>query len=148
LESYMPLARYALYAQGIEMYLAADVGSGRDVARVDGVTSRARAHVGHRRSDLHASEGRPGVVSGTRGDVSDEDEWLNSGDAIVVDPTGTSSAGRCIASARSFTPSAIPRRWRSHVARSMSPATTAAGCVHAQRATGADRAHRFEDEEK
>lgn len=92
-ENYMPLARYALYAQGVEIYIAPTYDRG------DGWISTMR-HV--------ALEGRCWVVgSGTvlRGsDVPDDfpartqlfpdpDEWINDGDSVVVDPQGQLVAG-------------------------------------------------------
>lgn len=87
-ENYMPLARYALYEQGIEIYIAPTYDSG------DGWISTMR-HI--------ALEGRCWVIgSGTvlkGSDIpddfperarlfSDPDEWINDGDSVVVDPQG------------------------------------------------------------
>ncbi|POA21892.1 nitrilase [Pseudomonas sp. FW300-N1A1] len=92
-ENYMPLARYALYAQGVEIYVAPTYDSG------DGWISTMR-HI--------ALEGRCWVLgSGTllRGsDIPDDfpartqlfpdpDEWINDGDSVVVDPQGRIKAG-------------------------------------------------------
>lgn len=92
-ENYMPLARYALYADGVEIYVAPTYDSG------DGWLSTLR-HI--------ALEGRCWVLgSGTvlRGrDVPedfpgraqlfpDPDEWINPGDSVVIDPQGQIVAG-------------------------------------------------------
>ncbi|RJG14018.1 carbon-nitrogen hydrolase family protein [Pseudomonas cavernicola] len=92
-ENYMPLARYSLYAQGVEIYVAPTYDSG------DGWISTMR-HI--------ALEGRCWVLgSGTllRGsDIPDDfpartqlfpdpDEWINDGDSVVVDPQGRLVAG-------------------------------------------------------
>jgi len=92
-ESYMPLARYALYAQNIEVYVAPTwecgetwVSSMNHIAREGGcwVLSTATALQG---GDV--PEDFPG-----RGDLfQDEEEWINSGDAVVVKPFGGVVAG-------------------------------------------------------
>jgi nitrilase len=92
-ENYMPLARYALYAQGVEIYVAPTYDSG------EGWICTMR-HI--------ALEGRCWVIgSGTvlRGEDIPEDfpartqlypdpkEWINDGDSVVVDPQGKVVAG-------------------------------------------------------
>jgi nitrilase len=92
-ENYMPLARYSLYAQGVEIYVAPTYDTG------DGWISTMR-HI--------ALEGRCWVLgSGTvlRGsDIPDDfpartqlfpdrEEWINDGDSVVVSPQGRIVAG-------------------------------------------------------
>lgn len=92
-ENYMPLARYSLYAQGVEIYVAPTYDTG------EGWISTMR-HI--------ALEGRCWVLgSGTalRGsDIPDDfpartqlfpdpDEWINDGDSVVVNPQGRIVAG-------------------------------------------------------
>ncbi|MGH6639031.1 MAG: carbon-nitrogen hydrolase family protein [Polaromonas sp.] len=92
-ENYMPLARYALYDQGVQIYVAPTYDSG------DGWVSTMR-HI--------ALEGRCWVIgSGVvlRGSdipkdfpgraqlFPDPDEWINDGDSVVVDPQGRLAAG-------------------------------------------------------
>ncbi|WP_415768373.1 carbon-nitrogen hydrolase family protein [Pseudomonas sp. LB3P38] len=92
-ENYMPLARYSLYAQGVEIYVAPTYDTG------EGWISTMR-HI--------ALEGRCWVLgSGTvlRGsDIPDDfparaqlfpdpDEWINDGDSVVVSPQGRIVAG-------------------------------------------------------
>ncbi len=91
-ENYMPLARFALYAQGMEILVAPtwDCGdtwtaSMRHIAREGGcwVLSSATAIQG---SDVPQSF--PG-----RSQLFTDDEWINPGDAIVVRPGGALAAG-------------------------------------------------------
>ncbi|GMQ79111.1 MAG: carbon-nitrogen hydrolase family protein [Anaerolineae bacterium] len=92
-ENYMPLARYALYSQGIEVYVAPTYDSG------DGWIGTMQ-HI--------AREGRCWVVcSGvalTRDDIPsdfpekeslypDTENWINAGDSVVVAPGGEIVAG-------------------------------------------------------
>jgi len=91
-ESYMPLARYALYAQDIDIYIAPTWDSGEmwcasmnHIAREGGcwVLSSATAMQG---SDI--PEDFPG-----RDRLFNDDEWMNPGDALVVKPLGGIVAG-------------------------------------------------------
>jgi nitrilase len=91
-ESYMPLARFALYAQNVELYMAPtwDSGDGwiasmKHIAREGGcwVLSTATALRGE---DIPS--GFPGRESLFR-----DDEWINPGDAVVVKPFGEVAAG-------------------------------------------------------
>jgi nitrilase len=92
-ENYMPLARYALYSQGIEVYIAPTYDSGNDWIG-------SLQHI--------AREGRCWVVcSGvvlTNGDIPadfperatlypDDEEWINPGDSVVIAPGGEIVAG-------------------------------------------------------
>jgi nitrilase len=91
-ESYMPLARYALYAQGVEIYVNPTWDSGetclstlRHIAREGGcwVIATATALQG---SDV--PEDFP-----ERDQLFKAEEWINDGDAVVVHPTGAVAAG-------------------------------------------------------
>jgi len=92
-ENYMPLARYSLYAQGVEVYIAPTYDSG------DGWIGTLQ-HI--------AREGRcwvigSGVVLATSDIPADfpnrdslyppSDEWINPGDSVVVAPGGEIAAG-------------------------------------------------------
>ena len=91
-ENYMPLARFALYAQGMDILVAPtwDYGdiwlaSMRHIAKEGGcwVLSSATALQG---SDV------PNSFPG-RAQLFTDAEWINSGDAIVVRPGGSVKAG-------------------------------------------------------
>ena len=92
-ENYMPLARYALYSQGIEVYVAPTYDSG------DGWIGTMQ-HI--------AREGRCWVIGSgvalTYNDIPADfpekqslypptEEWINSGDSVVVAPGGDIVAG-------------------------------------------------------
>ncbi|GAA0700028.1 carbon-nitrogen hydrolase family protein [Marinobacterium maritimum] len=91
-ESYMPLARFALYAQDIELYLAPtwDCGdtwlaSMNHIAREGGcyVLSTATAAQGCDIPDSFPE----------RDSLFTPDEWINPGDAVVIKPFGGVLAG-------------------------------------------------------
>jgi nitrilase len=91
-ESYMPLARYALYAQGLDIYIAPTWDTGeswlatmRHIAKEAGcwVVGTATAMQG---SDLPANFPE-------RDNLFKPEEWINDGDAVVVKPTGAIAAG-------------------------------------------------------
>ncbi len=92
-ENYMPLARYALYAQGVELYIAPTYDSG------DGWIGSMQ-HI--------AREGRCWVICAgtvlTNSDIPadfperetlypESEEWINPGDSVVVAPGGEIVAG-------------------------------------------------------
>ena len=91
-ESYMPLARYALYAQNIEIYVAPTWDAGeswlatmRHIAKEGGcwVIGTATAIQGQDIPDSFPERDR----------LFPPDEWINDGDAIVVKPMGAVAAG-------------------------------------------------------
>jgi len=91
-ESYMPLARYALYAQDIDIYIAPTWDSGEmwratmnHIAREGGcwVLSLATAIQG---ADIPKDFPE-------RDTLFNDDEWINPGDAMVVKPFGGIVAG-------------------------------------------------------
>jgi nitrilase len=92
-ENYMPLARYALYGQGVQLYVAPTYDCG------DGWIGTMQ-HI--------AREGRCWVISCgvalTRGDIPsnfpekemiypDSENWINAGDSAVIAPDGKIVAG-------------------------------------------------------
>lgn len=92
-ESYMPLARYALYAQGIEVYIAPTYDSGeRWLATMQHIAREAGcwvlgSGVAFRGADIR------GAAPGLAELYPDADEWVNPGDAVVVAPGGKIAAG-------------------------------------------------------
>jgi nitrilase len=92
-ENYMPLARFALYAQGTEIHVAPTYDAGepwlsslRHIAREGGcwVVGSGFALKG---SDIPAS------FPGKAALYPDAEEWINSGDSVVVAPGGKVVAG-------------------------------------------------------
>lgn len=91
-ENYMPLARYALYAQDIEIYVAPTwdygeswVASMRHVAKEAGVWVIG---VGTAMESADVPDDFPG-----RDRLFEAGEWVNDGDAVVVKPMGAIAAG-------------------------------------------------------
>jgi nitrilase len=91
-ENYMPLARYSLFAQNIDIFVAPTWDSGdtwlasmRHIAREGGcwVLSTATAIEGRDIPDSFPQ----------RDSLFKDDEWINPGGAVVVKPSGAIEAG-------------------------------------------------------
>jgi nitrilase len=92
-ENYMPLARFALYAQGVEIYLAPTWDQGETwLATMRHIAREARAWVIGAAICMQARD-FPESFPDKATLYPDADEWVNSGDSVVVDPTGKVAAG-------------------------------------------------------
>ena len=92
-ESYMPLARYALYARGVEIYIAPTydagenwIGTLRHIAR-EGACWVVGSGCALRGRDL------PADLPGRDQIYPDDAEWINPGDSVVFAPGGRLVAG-------------------------------------------------------
>lgn len=92
-ENYMPLARYALYADGVEIYVATTWDEGDTwIATMRHIAAEGRCWVigsgcSLRGKDIPASFPGRDIV------FADADEWINPGDSVVVAPGGEIVAG-------------------------------------------------------
>lgn len=92
-ENFMPLARYALYAQGIEIYVAPTYDSGdgwigtlQHIAR-EGCCWVVGSGCALRASDFAADFPERSML------YPDPEEWVNPGDSVVIAPGGKIVAG-------------------------------------------------------
>jgi nitrilase len=92
-ENYMPLARYALYAQGIEIYIAPTYDSG------DGWLGSLQ-HIAREGccwvigcGNLMKGSDIPDDFPEKETLYPDDDEWVNPGDSVVIAPGGEIVAG-------------------------------------------------------
>lgn len=92
-ENYMPLARYALFAQGIDIYIAPTYDSGdrwirtlQHIAREGGCWVLGAGNV-LRGGDF------PDDFPDLDRLYPDKEEWINSGDSVVISPDGEIAAG-------------------------------------------------------
>jgi len=92
-ENYMPLARYAMYAQGVEIYIAptydsgdAWIGSLQHIAREGGCWVLGCGNL-MKASDL------PDDLPEKDRLYPDPEEWVNPGDSLVIAPGGEIVAG-------------------------------------------------------
>ena len=91
-ESYMPLARYALYAQDIEIYVAPTWDAGESwIATLRHIAKEAGCWVIGTATALQGSDIPDDFPE--RDKLFKPEEWINDGDAAVVKPMGTIAAG-------------------------------------------------------
>lgn len=92
-ESYMPLARFALYAQSIDIYLAPTWDSGETwLATLQHIAREGGCWVIGCATALEASDIPEGLPH--RDELfPNKDEWINPGDAVVYKPFGGLVAG-------------------------------------------------------
>jgi nitrilase len=92
-ENYMPLARYALYADGVEIYVASTWDEGDMwIATMRHIAAEGRCWVIGSGCSLRASD-VPATFPGRDQLFPDPDEWMNPGDSVVVAPGGAIVAG-------------------------------------------------------
>jgi nitrilase len=92
-ENYMPLARYALYADGVEIYVASTWDEGDTwIATMRHIAAEGRCWVIGSGCSLRASD-VPASFPGRNQLFPEPDEWLNVGDSVVVAPGGEIVAG-------------------------------------------------------
>ena len=92
-ENYMPLARYALYSQGVEIYIAPTydsgdkwIGSLQHIAREGGCWVVGCGNIMQARN-------LPDDFPEKDKMYPDDDEWINPGDSIVISPDGEVASG-------------------------------------------------------
>ena len=91
-ESYMPLARYALYAQDIDIYVAPTWDTGESwLATMRHIAKEAGCWVIGTATALQGSDIPADFPE--RDTLFKPDEWINDGDAVVVKPMGVIAAG-------------------------------------------------------
>lgn len=91
--NFMPLSRYALYSQGVEIYLAPTWDSGDGwIGSMQHIAREGRCWVLSAATALQASD-LPDDMPGREQLFSDPEEWINPGDAVVVAPGGSIVAG-------------------------------------------------------
>ena len=91
-ESYMPLARYALYAQDIEIYVAPTWDTGESwLATMRHIAKEAGCWVISTATALQGCDVPSNFPD--REKLYTEDEWINDGDAVVIKPMGAIAAG-------------------------------------------------------
>jgi nitrilase len=91
-ECYMPLARYALYAQDIEIYVAPTWDTGESwLATMRHIAKEAGCWVIGTATAMQGSDIPDDFPD--RDKLYKGDEWINDGDAVVVKPMGSIAAG-------------------------------------------------------
>lgn len=89
----MPLARYALFAQGVQVYVASTWDSGDGwVASMQHIAKEGRCWVIGSGCSLSAAD-IPEAFPHRDTIYTDPDEWMNDGDSVIVSPQGRIVAG-------------------------------------------------------
>jgi nitrilase len=92
-ENYMPLARYALYAQGVELYIAPTYDCGDSwIGTLQHIAREGGCWVVGSGNALRASD-IPDDFPGKESLYPKPDEWVNPGDSVVIAPGGKIVAG-------------------------------------------------------
>jgi nitrilase len=92
-ENYMPLARYALYAQGVEIYIAPTYDSGDNwTGSLQHIAREGRCWVVGCGNLMRASD-LPEDFPAKDTLYPDAEEWVNPGDSVVIAPDGEIAAG-------------------------------------------------------
>lgn len=92
-ENYMPLARYALYSQGVEIYIAPTYDSGEGwIGTLQHIAREGRCWVIGCGNLMQASD-LPEDFPEKSSLYPDDDEWVNPGDSIIIAPDGEIAAG-------------------------------------------------------
>jgi nitrilase len=92
-ENYMPLARCAMYAQGVDIYVAPTYDSGeRWLASMQHIAREGGCWVLGSCSAFQARD-LPDTLPGKAALYPSPDEWVNAGDSVVVAPNGKVVAG-------------------------------------------------------
>ncbi len=92
-ENYMPLARYALYSQGVEIYIAPTYDSGdKWIGSLQHIAREGRCWVVGCGNLMQARD-LPADFPGKITMYPDYDEWINPGDSIVISPEGEIVSG-------------------------------------------------------
>jgi nitrilase len=92
-ENYMPLARYALYAQGVEIYIAPTYDSGDAwIGTMQHIAREGRCWVVNSGFVMRASD-IPDDFPEKDELYPDPDAWVNPGDSLVIGPDGKTTAG-------------------------------------------------------
>jgi nitrilase len=92
-ENFMPLARFTLYAGGVEVYCAPTWDSGDGwLATMRHIAQEGRCWVLGNGTSMQGRD-VPAGFPGRATLFPDDDEWLNDGDSVIVSPGGELVAG-------------------------------------------------------
>jgi len=92
-ENFMPLARYALYGQGIDVYIAPTYDNGEGwIGTLQHIAREARCWVLGAGTVMRACDLPDGFPEKGRL-YPDPNEWINQGDSVVIAPGGEIVAG-------------------------------------------------------
>ncbi|HEY2597288.1 MAG TPA: nitrilase-related carbon-nitrogen hydrolase, partial [Candidatus Dormibacteraeota bacterium] len=92
-ENYMPLARFAIFAQGCEIYIAPTWDEGGNwLSTMRHIALEGRCWVLGNGSSMRGKD-MPTDFPDRKRAFPDLEAWFNPGDSVIVDPSGTVVAG-------------------------------------------------------
>jgi nitrilase len=92
-ENYMPLARFALYAQGCEVYVAPTWDAGSTwISTMRHIAAEGRCWVLGNGTAMRGKDIPADFPERSRL-FPDQEDWFNPGDSVIVDPSGKVVAG-------------------------------------------------------
>jgi nitrilase len=92
-ENYMPLARFAIFAQGCEIYIAPTWDEGGNwLSTMRHIALEGRCWVLGNGSSMRGKD-MPADFPDRKRAFPDLEAWFNPGDSVIVDPSGTVVAG-------------------------------------------------------
>ena len=95
-ENYMPLARFHLYAQGVDLWIAPTLAGGDGwIATMQHIAREGRCYVAGVNPCLHADQIPASFPDRDRvwRRGQPDGEWVEPGNSVIVDPNGTVLAG-------------------------------------------------------
>ena len=111
-ENYMPLARAALYEQGVDIYLAPTWDQSEEwLSTMCHIAREGRVWVISVNTVLHAGDVGP-LIPGRDVLYPDPEDWMGRGNAVIVDPDGAVVAGPLRKEAGMLLADIDPRRTR------------------------------------
>ena len=128
-ENYMPLTRFYVYSQGVDIWTAPTLASGDAwIATMQHIAREGRCYVVGVNPCMHLDQIPADFPHRDRVRRPDQDEWVEPGNSVIVNPDGAVLAGRARHGTRrpSCTPTSTSPSSGQHTGTSTRSATTTA----------------------
>ena len=126
-ENYMPLTRFYVYSQGVDIWTAPTLAPGDAwIATMRHIAREGRCYVVGVNPCMHLDQIPADFPHRERVRRPDQDEWVEPGNSVIVDPEGAVPRGRHGTRRQSCTPTSTSLLCGPHAATSTRSATTTA----------------------